>query len=76
MKKFIIILATIAFMTTISSCEPSTQQAKKYKDGTTIYARRFVYDGHTYIEFCRLAPSYDNYTGFVHDPDCQCHKTK
>ena len=51
--------------------------AKKhtYADGTTMYVRHFVYNGHKYIEFFRLQQGlYDNNTGYVHDPDCQCMK--
>ena len=42
--------------------------------GTRLYARHFKYNGHCYIEFFRNLPSYDNYTGYVHDPDCPCMK--
>lgn len=45
-----------------------------HSDGTVMYARHFMYNGHKYIEFFRNMPSYDNYTGYVHDPDCPCMK--
>lgn len=73
MKKFIIgIIALIA----LCSCEPETMQKVPMNDGTTIYVRKFVYEGHRYIEFGRIMEVYDNYTGYVHDPDCPCHENK
>ena len=55
-------------------CEPESQKTIYSSDGTTIYVRKFEFEGHQYIEFYRSggAISYDNYTGFVHDPDCPC----
>lgn len=73
MKKFIIgIIALLA----LCSCEPKTTQKVPMTDGTTIYVRKFNYDGHRYIEFARSLQVYDNYTGYVHDPDCPCHENK
>lgn len=87
MKK-IAFLAIAVFVLILSSCErqtPDTMLEEKcvirkttrvsnYEDGTTLYARHFKYNGHCYIEFFRNLPSYDNYTGYVHDPDCPCMK--
>lgn len=74
MKKFItVIIALIA----LCSCEPETRTKIYTTDGTSLYVRKFEYDGHRYIEFARLGlATYDNYTGYVHDPDCPCHENK
>ena len=49
----------------------------RYKDGTTMYVRHFIYNGHKYIEFFRLQQGMDdNNTGYVHDPDCPCMSKK
>lgn len=71
MKKFI--LAIFAALL-VAGCEPETQKPTYSDDGTTIYARKFEFEGHQYIEFYRpnKGLSYDNYTGFVHDPNCWC----
>lgn len=53
-------------------CEPETQKAVYGDDGAKIYARKFMFEEHQYIEFYRPAAVYDNYTGFVHDPNCWC----
>ena len=69
MKKFIlVILATLL----LCGCNQANQFVYRCEDDTNIYVRRFEFDGHRYIEFARVAPGYDNYTGFVHDPDCEC----
>lgn len=70
MKKLLIgIIAIIA----LCSCEPETQTKIYTTDGAPLYVRKFEYDGHKYIEFSRTLQVYDNYTGYVHDPDCPCH---
>lgn len=70
MKKLLIgIIAIIA----LCSCEPETQTKIYTADGASLYVRKFEYDGHKYIEFSRTLEVYDNYTGYVHDPDCPCH---
>ena len=71
MKKFILAILTVLLF---AGCEPETQKPTYCDDGTKIYARKFEFDGHQYIEFYRpnMSLSYDNYTGFVHDPDCWC----
>lgn len=53
-------------------CMPETQQKKNFTDGTILYKRQFVLDGHWYIELGREGTNmlYDNYTGYVHDPNC------
>lgn len=69
MKKLIaMIFAAILLV----GCEPETQKAVYSDDGTKIYARKFIFEEHQYIEFYRNSPGYDNYTGFVHDPNCWC----
>lgn len=50
--------------------ERANTKKSVYADGTIMYTRHFTYQGHTYIEFFRNLPSYDNYTGFEHDPAC------
>lgn len=73
MKKLIIgIIALIA----LCSCEPETRVKIHTSDGAPLYVRKFEYDGHRYIEFTRILEVYDNYTGYVHDPDCPCHENK
>ena len=76
MKKLVI--TVIAALCLLSGCygDPSSQKRTNTDDGAVIYARKFELDGHRYIEFYRpYTMSYDNYTGFVHDPDCPCHET-
>jgi hypothetical protein len=72
MKKIIaslILILCLAF----SGCIEG--KSHDYTDGTTIHTRHFTYNGHKYIEFIRVIPlSHDNYTGYVHDPDCHCGK--
>lgn len=68
MRKFIILIFSLLLL---CGCEPETQKGVYCDDGTMIYARKFTFEEHQYIEFYRHAPGYDNYTGFVHDPDCQ-----
>ena len=73
MKKILLLLVLLA----LCGCEPETQRKAQMSDGTSLYARRIVFEGHTYIEFARPNASvYDNYTGYVHDPDCKNPKCK
>ena len=75
MKKLItVIIALIALCS--CSCEPETRTRVRTTDGVSRYVRKFEYDGHRYIEFSRTLEVYDNYTGYVHDPDCPCSKNK
>jgi len=69
MKKFIILVFALILL---GGCRPETQERIKCDDNTTIYARKFVYESHQYIEFYRHNIGHDNYTGFVHDPNCWC----
>ena len=69
MKKLIIAIFTALLL---CGCGPETQKAVYSDDGTKIYARKFTFEDHQYIEFYRHSPGYDNYTGFVHDPNCWC----
>ena len=70
MKKLIAMVFTAILL---FGCEPESQKTIYSSDGTILHARKFVYEGHQYIEFYRSSGfSYDNYTGFVHDPDCPC----
>ena len=73
MKK--IIIGAIATLL-LCSCEPETQIRIHTADGAPLYVRKFEYDGHKYIEFSRMLDAYDNYTGYVHDPDCPCHESE
>jgi hypothetical protein len=47
----------------LASCNDKTPEEVK--------AKKFEFEGHSYIEFYRY-DMHVNYTGFVHDPDCQC----
>lgn len=70
MKKLILILAA-AFL--VIGCTPPKETRVVCEDGTYIYARKFMFEDHQYIEFFRDANMpYDHYTGFVHDPNCWC----
>ena len=70
MKKLVIAIFTALLL---FGCGPETQKAVYSDDGTKIYARKFTFEEHQYIEFYREGGfSYDNYTGFVHDPNCWC----
>ena len=69
MKKLIAMIFTGILLL---GCKPDTQKAVYGDDGTKIYARKFTFEEHQYIEFYRNIPGYDNYTGFVHDPNCWC----
>lgn len=82
MKKILTFLA-ISVMLVFASCSEGNNYAGEktetahYKDGTQLQYRRFKFQGHTYIEFTRIAIwTYDNMTGYVHDPDCPCGKGK
>ena len=75
MKKIACLLLGILTLC-VCSCQPP-QPMVKYEnpDGAVIYGRKFELDGHTYIEFFRVGEfsktgTYDNYTGFEHDPEC------
>ncbi len=69
MKKVILVICAALLL---CGCEPDSQKVVNSSDGTKIYARKFEFEGHSYIEFYRPAIGYDNYTGFVHDPNCWC----
>lgn len=70
MKK--IIFPLVIAVCALVGCKPETQKVVKSQDGTTISARSFEMNGHVYIEFRRAGSGlYDNYTGFVHDPECE-----
>ena len=69
MKKLVL---SICAAILLCGCEPESQTVSYSEDGTKIYARKFDFEGHQYIEFYRPAGGYDNYTGYVHDPDCPC----
>lgn len=65
MKKLLIAIFAVLL---VNGCEPETQHLIKSEDNTTLRVRKFTFEEHQYIEFCR-----DNhYTGFVHDPNCWC----
>lgn len=48
-----------------------TISTAKCDDGATIYARKFIFEEHQYIEFTHHRVGHNN-TGFVHDPNCWC----
>lgn len=74
MKKFIIGIIT-AILFAVSCSNGDKMDTTVMDDNSTIYATKFEFDGHQYIRFVDPIPlSYDNYTGFVHDPDCPCHR--
>lgn len=69
MKKLIIIILALL---SLCGCTSKIGSPVQCDDSTVIYARKFTFEGHQYIEFYRHIPGYDNRTGFVHDPDCEC----
>ena len=73
MKKLIIVIVALI---ALCSCKPASQTRIHTADGVPLRVRKFEYDGHKYIEFSRVLEAYDNYTGYVHDPDCPCHGNK
>ena len=77
MKKVIYIIAMALCLS--SCCSMGEIERKKsevkieyldLKDVSTLDVFRFEYDGHKYILFT----SGELKNGFVHDPDCPCHK--
>ena len=69
MKKLIVAIFAALLL---CSCEPTSQKQVYSDDGAKIYVRKFTFEEHQYIEFYRSMPGYDNYTGYVHDPNCWC----
>lgn len=72
MKKLLIGIIALIAMCSCTVINDSGQTIHT-EDGASLYVRKFEYDGHKYIEFSRILEVYDNYTGYVHDPDCPCH---
>lgn len=67
-----IVLIIVSLMAT--ACIPEGMYNSKTKDGIRAY--HFVYNEHSYIRFSngQNIASYDDYVGYVHDPDCPCHE--
>ena len=75
MKKIVSILFVLLSLFAVSGCKNNSEDNVEkviMSDGAKIEVRKFIYDGHQYIEFFRHAGGYDNYTGYVHDPNCWC----
>ena len=72
MRKFILILLLgLLFV----SCESHNETTETTQIKGADEARHFEYNGHKYIMFYYdRGMSYDQFTGFVHDPDCPCHE--
>lgn len=70
-----VILSIIALLL-LCSCEPAIQKKIRTPENVSVYTYRFEFEGHHYIEFHRYSEPYDNNTGYVHDPDCPCHKSE
>ena len=71
-KLFILLIAALLVHSCNRETKDETSQVIRCEDGVEICARKFTFEKHQYIEFYRRSPGYDNYTGFVHDPDCWC----
>ncbi len=63
MRKFFVLAAAALLL---GGCDENGNLDSEVK------ARRFEFEGHSYIEFYRHNLGYDNITGYVHDPDCWC----
>lgn len=59
MRAIFLIIAALL----LASCNDKTHEEVK--------AKKFEFEGHSYIEFYR-SDIFRDRTGFVHDPDCQC----
>ena len=71
MKKFILVILLALLLAGCGSKQHENWETIVCEDGTEIYARKFVYDKHQYIEFRDLGRNTTS-AGFVHDPDCWC----
>lgn len=80
MKKIFLFIAMALMLTSCfngNNYVGEKTDSVEYQDGVQLQYRRFKFQGHTYIEFTRIATwSYDNVTGYVHDPDCPCMQNK
>ena len=70
MKKLVIAFITILALAT--SCHPYKEETAVHSEegGPAIYSREFMRKGHRYIQFYEITASYDDFVGYVHDPDC------
>ena len=70
MKQIVLIIALLM----ATACAPKGMGNEKTNDGVRAY--HFVYNGHSYIRFSNgiSLVSYDDYVGYVHDPDCPFHE--
>ena len=77
MKKICYIIALFGLMSCQNNNAPKLNLEREhiFKDqyGTSLYSKEFTYKGHNYIWF-NSSTGYDGASGFVHNPDCQCHK--
>ena len=72
-KVFILLLAALLAYScnteTKGETHVETPQVIRCEDGVKIYARKFTFENHQYIEF-KDQRYYGH--GFVHDPNCWC----
>ena len=77
MKKVYYIIALFGLMSCQNNNAPKLNLEREYifKDqyGTSLYNTEFTYKGHNYIWF-NTSTKGDRASGFVHNPDCSCHK--
>ena len=64
MKKIILVILLLLCM----GC--SSTNSVQVED-TNIYAKRFEYEGHSYIQF-NAGKTANGISGYVHDPNCWC----
>ncbi len=65
MKKIILVILLLLCM----GCS-STNNSVQVED-TNIYAVKFEYEGHSYIQF-NAGRTANGVSGYVHDPNCWC----
>lgn len=65
MKKIIFVVLLLLLC---MGCSPTNSVQV---ENTDIYAVRFEYEGHSYIQF-NAGRTANGISGYVHDPDCWC----
>ena len=65
MKKIILVILLLLCM----GCSSTNKSAQV--ENTNIYAIKFEYEGHSYIQF-NAGRNANGVSGYVHDPNCWC----